>query len=533
MATSNLRQEGQNRPLASDVLLELIEPSEEGADGSPNACDDELQWQELLKYLPTTEVPLFLAQHFQTLTTEAPVPAAAAPKVTEETKPVLARKASDKSAGSAESSNAEDGIIKPHKQAPLVTPPLAEAAAPTVAASGQVVGKGKKKRGQQQRENTKEGMKSELQGLWQHAKTIYDVKGHILQLATDQWGCRFVQLRLDSTDAGEANSVVSELLEHITDLSTDSYGNYVVQKMIETSVDDESRLSLVVEQLVGEVFRLSVHVYGCRVIQRAIAATCKALPQQHALLVSELKGRIQECVEDAHGNHVIQKIIEVERPVQKLQFIVDALTPSASWLAAHSCGCRVIQRLLETCPADMVTTMRTSIVRSCEELSTNSFGNYVIQHVIVYGTPRDRKAIYEYVMEDFAAASCHKFSTNVVDKCLQHLTMSELAHVISVVLGDAGDEAASIAAWGGSAGEAATLLVMLRDRYGCAIVSRLLELAPSEMIERSRLVWKLKEQLPVLRKSSFAKHLVAAIESTHAGSVPPAIGQFSRQLPAH
>ncbi|KAF4721272.1 hypothetical protein FOZ62_012111, partial [Perkinsus olseni] len=133
-------------------------------------------------------------------------------------------------------------------------------------------------------------------------------------------------------------------------------------------------------------------------------------------------------------------------------------------------------------------------------------------------------------MEDFAAASCHKFSTNVVDKCLQHLSMSELAHVISVVLGDSGDEAASIVAWGGTAGEAAALSVMLRDRYGCAIVSRLLELAPSEMIERSRLVWKLKEQLPALRKSSFAKHLVAAVESTHAGSVPPVIGQFSRQL---
>ncbi|EER20525.1 pumilio, putative [Perkinsus marinus ATCC 50983] len=394
-------------------------------------------------------------------------------------------------------------------------------------------GKGRKKRAQQQKEAQREAAKSELQELWQHATTIYDVKGHVLQLATDQWGCRFVQLRLEAPDEGEANLIVCELLEHITDLSTDSYGNYVVQKMIEVSADVETRLGLIVDQLVGEVFRLSVHVYGCRVIQRAIAATCVPLPQQHALVISELKGRIQECVEDAHGNHVVQKIIEIERPVEKLQFIVDALTPSASWLAAHACGCRVLQRLLETCPPDMITKMRTSIVRSCAELSTNSFGNYVIQHVIVYGTQADRKAIYSYVMEDITAASCHKFSTNVVDKCLQHLTMVELAHVISVVLGDSGAEAASIAAWGGSAGEAVALSVMLRDRYGCAIVSRLLELAPSEMIERSRLVWKLKEQLPALRKSSFAKHLVAAVESIHAGSLPPVPGQFSRQLSAH
>ncbi|KAF4729200.1 hypothetical protein FOZ62_003499 [Perkinsus olseni] len=523
------------RPLASDVLLELVDSPDEASD-SPEVEAD-MSWLDILKYLPTTEIPLVLEKHIRgqldSGTPEPPAPATRGDDARPSLSPGDSEGAPTGSAGSA----VEDGIIKPHRQAPLVTPPLVS---PEVSTSAPVVaGKGRKKRGQQQqqqqqqRDGGKDAVKSELQELWQHAKTIYDAKGHILQLATDQWGCRFVQLRLDSVDEGEANLIVSELLEHITDLSTDSYGNYVVQKMIEASAANKTRLGLIVEQLVGEVFRLSVHVYGCRVIQRAISATCVPLPQQHALLVSELKGRIQECAEDAHGNHVIQKIIEVERPVQKLQFIVDALTPSASWLAAHACGCRVIQRLLETCPTDMITKMRTSIVRACAELSTNSFGNYVIQHVIVYGTQRDRKAIYSYVMEDFAAASCHKFSTNVVDKCLQHLSMSELAHVISVVLGDSGDEAASIVAWGGTAGEAAALSVMLRDRYGCAIVSRLLELAPSEMIERSRLVWKLKEQLPALRKSSFAKHLVAAVESTHAGSVPPVFGQFSRQLSGH
>ncbi|EEQ97362.1 pumilio, putative, partial [Perkinsus marinus ATCC 50983] len=275
-----------------------------------------MSWADVFKYLPTTEIPLVLQRRVrEQLNSEASTKPVSTARRSSSLRPSLSPAGSDEVLFGSACSVVEDGIIKPHRQAPLVTPPLVmvtESPSTSVPPAG---GKGRKKRAQQQKEAQREAAKSELQELWQHATTIYDVKGHVLQLATDQWGCRFVQLRLEAPDEGEANLIVCELLEHITDLSTDSYGNYVVQKMIEVSADVETRLGLIVDQLVGEVFRLSVHVYGCRVIQRAIAATCVPLPQQHALVISELKGRIQECVEDAHGNHVVQKIIEIERPV--------------------------------------------------------------------------------------------------------------------------------------------------------------------------------------------------------------------------
>jgi hypothetical protein len=54
------------------------------------------------------------------------------------------------------------------------------------------------------------------------------------------------------------------------------------------------------------------------------------------------------CVEDANGNHVVQKIVE-QVSSNKIQFIVDAFKTRIFEMSIHQFGCRVIQRMLEHC----------------------------------------------------------------------------------------------------------------------------------------------------------------------------------------
>ena len=74
------------------------------------------------------------------------------------------------------------------------------------------------------------------------------------------------------------------------------------------------------DQLVGYVLNLSTHMYGCRVVQKAIESI---EPDQQSKLAKELEGNIMKCVRDQNGNHVIQKCIEKISP-DRTQFIVDA-----------------------------------------------------------------------------------------------------------------------------------------------------------------------------------------------------------------
>lgn len=76
------------------------------------------------------------------------------------------------------------------------------------------------------------------------------------------------------------------------------------------------------DQLVGHVLTLSVQMYGCRVIQKALEVV---EVDQQAKLVKELEGNVMKCVRDQNGNHVIQKCIE-KVPPHLIQFIVDSFS---------------------------------------------------------------------------------------------------------------------------------------------------------------------------------------------------------------
>lgn len=62
--------------------------------------------------------------------------------------------------------------------------------------------------------------------------------------------------------------VFDEVLPVISNLMVDAYGNYVVQKFFDFGMDCQK--VILASKLQGNVFLLSTHMYGCRVIQKAL-----------------------------------------------------------------------------------------------------------------------------------------------------------------------------------------------------------------------------------------------------------------------
>ena len=83
-------------------------------------------------------------------------------------------------------------------------------------------------------------------------------------------------------------------------------------------------LQEVLEALAGvvksHVLALSLQMYGCRVIQKALEVL--QLEQQR-VIVRELQGQVMRCVRDQNGNHVIQKSIERVKPSTEIQSILE------------------------------------------------------------------------------------------------------------------------------------------------------------------------------------------------------------------
>lgn len=88
-----------------------------------------------------------------------------------------------------------------------------------------------------------------------------------------------------------------------------------------------------------EVHRLSLHNFGCRVVQKVL----EVLPRTNNYIIAQaLKGHVIELIRDQKGNHVIQKALEcVDR--DKMSFVCHALVGQVSprvavlllWRATH------------------------------------------------------------------------------------------------------------------------------------------------------------------------------------------------------
>lgn len=84
----------------------------------------------------------------------------------------------------------------------------------------------------------------------------------------------------------------------------DQNGNHVVQKCIECV--DATSLQFIINAFNGQIFTLSTHPYGCRVIQR-ILEHCSG--DQTAPILAELYVNLEKLVQDQYGNYVIQHVL--------------------------------------------------------------------------------------------------------------------------------------------------------------------------------------------------------------------------------
>ena len=64
-----------------------------------------------------------------------------------------------------------------------------------------------------------------------------------------------------------------------------------------------------------QVFDLSTHPYGCRVIQR-ILEFC--IPEQTNLILEELHASTEQLLQDQYGNYVVQHVLERGKQVSFL-----------------------------------------------------------------------------------------------------------------------------------------------------------------------------------------------------------------------
>lgn len=141
--------------------------------------------------------------------------------------------------------------------------------------------------------------------------TFEEMTNNFAAFAQDQYGVLALQEIIDNCSPEQYSILLDELTPDLETLCIDPYGNYIIQALLKASSSEESKIFIVDTAISGRVLALSLHVYGCRVIQTAL----EVLPLKEKLkIANEVAPNTLGCGADRHANHVIQKCIETIQP---------------------------------------------------------------------------------------------------------------------------------------------------------------------------------------------------------------------------
>ncbi|XP_073420585.1 pumilio homolog 1 isoform X5 [Dendrobates tinctorius] len=245
------------------------------------------------------------------------------------------------------------------------------------------------------------------------------IRGHVLSLALQMYGCRVIQKALEfiPPDQQVINEMVRELDGHVLKCVKDQNGNHVVQKCIEC-VQPQS-LQFIIDAFKSQVFALSTHPYGCRVIQRILE---HCLPEQTLPILEELHQHTEQLVQDQYGNYVIQHVLEHGRPEDKSKIVAE-IRGNVLVLSQHKFASNVVEKCVTHASRteramliDEVCSMNDGPHSALYTMMKDQYANYVVQKMIDVAEPAQRKIVMHKIRPHIATLRKYTYGKHILAK---------------------------------------------------------------------------------------------------------------------
>uniref|UniRef100_A0A914IDI1 PUM-HD domain-containing protein n=1 Tax=Globodera rostochiensis TaxID=31243 RepID=A0A914IDI1_GLORO len=159
-----------------------------------------------------------------------------------------------------------------------------------------------------------------------------DWSKHVVELAHDPRGSKFIQQKLECANSTEKAQLVDALRGHVLTLAMHKSGNHVIRKALKT----------IINELLTQVIPLSLHEDGSWVI-RFVLEHCTE--QQKRPVLEQLLDNVLSLVTDKYGSYVIEHVIEHGLPEDRAR-IVRSLQGDILKNIHRKCICSIIEKCL-------------------------------------------------------------------------------------------------------------------------------------------------------------------------------------------
>ena len=327
---------------------------------------------------------------------------------------------------------------------------------------------------------------SSLSSQFTSASSIEELTGHIYLLAKDQYGCRLLQRLLDDQKPTLCDLVFRECYEHINELMTDAFGNYLMQKLIE-QCQEQQRIAII-NKSSADLVAIALNMHGTRAVQKIVESVSTGNEVEQ--VIAALRSSVVTLIKDLNGNHVIQRCLHHLNSNDN-QFIYDAVSRHCVSVATHKHGCCVLQRCIDYATIAQKRQLVQEIINNALELVQDAFGNYVVQYVMDLNEASVSAGIVNNLLGHISSLSVQKFSSNCVEKCLELPNDRLRAKMIEELI------------------HAERLPRLLQDPYANYVLQKALTVSKKAQFER--LVHAIKPHLVTLKNTSFGKRIQSKI----------------------
>ncbi|WFC96941.1 hypothetical protein MBRA1_003607 [Malassezia brasiliensis] len=316
---------------------------------------------------------------------------------------------------------------------------------------------------------------------------LEDLHGELSQLCRDQYGCRFLQKKLEENVPAQCDLIFRETFPYFAELMTDPFGNYLCQKLLEYCTD--AQRDQIVDAIAPDLVTISLNMHGTRAVQKTIDFL--STPAQTQTIIAALRRNVVTLIKDLNGNHVIQKCLNRLAP-EDSQFIYDAVAQKCVDVATHRHGCCVMQRCIDHATDAQRLQLVNEITCHALPLVQDPFGNYVVQYVLDLNDPPFNEAVTQQFLQHVCVLSAQKFSSNVIEKCIRVAEPASRKLLIDELIDEARLES------------------LLRDSFANYVVQTALDYA--EPAQRAQLVNCIRPILPAIRNTPYGKRIQSKLQ---------------------
>jgi len=238
---------------------------------------------------------------------------------------------------------------------------------------------------------------------------------------------------------------------------TDPYGQYLVPKLMKYC--DKDQRHRIVTKIAPKIVTFACHTYGIHGVQKILEFLTD---DQVNTFVDVIRPTVILLAKDGKGNYLIQSFLK-QFPAERNQFIYDSVTENCVEVATHKVGCTLINRCIDYANEQQLNQLVDHIVGQALYLVQDQFGNYVVQHLL---STRAQFApnLIRSLLGHIAELSVQKFSSNVIEKCLQ-VSVSSSPDLYAEIIREITD---------------ANLLELLQDRYANFVIQTALDVADDQ-----------------------------------------------------